>query len=62
MIRKKNNVFKLKHKKIRFNGVTYTVRDQCSACSDDSFHIDILVDSSSEALKRGVDYGVCEFV
>ena len=52
----------LKHKKIRFNGVVYTVRDQCSGCSNDYFHIDILVHSSSEAFKRGVDHGVCEFV
>ena len=48
----------LKGKKIDIKGHgTYTVKDQCAGCA--SNHIDILVGSKAEAMKKGVQNSTC---
>jgi hypothetical protein len=48
----------LKGKKIDIKGHgTYTVEDQCAGCA--SNHIDILVGSKAEAMKKGVQNSTC---
>jgi len=48
----------LKGKKINIGGLgTYTVKDQCSSCSAN--HIDVLVGSKAEAMKKGVQNSTC---
>jgi hypothetical protein len=50
----------LKHKKLRFEGKTYTVRDSCSSCNRGDLGVDILVHSKAEAMKNGIKKGDCE--
>ena len=52
----------LKHKRIRIDGDTYTVRDICSSCTDEYLSIDMLVASKSIANKRGVHFTECEIL
>lgn len=52
---------KLKHKKLRFQGKTYTVRDSCSSCNRGGrLGVDILVASKKEAKRLGIRRGKCE--
>jgi hypothetical protein len=53
--------YKLKHKKLRFNGQTYVVRDSCSSCHrGERLGVDILVANKREAERGGVQHGTCE--